>query len=241
CEIIALVKMRFDGLEKMAEKAEKEDAPFFALFDRPASPGTDGTTASNPVVRFAFAGDSAFFAIFENAKGNWALEISGQGIMKNFPYVCEKNIKAGYTFSPMYYIGEVEEKIDGVEPEAKILSIKVADGITTVGNYIFYKCTKATALTLPEGITSIGQGAFRNCQRLKTITLPESVTKIEKTAFVSCKTLTELYIPEGVTVVGSGIFEKCDKIDSLVVKTKSAEAIAVISAEYPTVTIVSDF
>ena len=202
---------------------------------------SDGTTASNPVVRFAFAGDSVFFAIFENAKGNWALEISGQGKMKNFPYVCQKNIDKGFTFSPMYYIGEVEDKIDGVEPEAKILSIKVAEGITTIGNYIFYKCTKATALTLPEGITSIGQGAFRNCQRLKTITLPESVTKIEKTAFVSCKTLTELYIPEGVTVVGSGIFEKCDKIDSLVVKTKSAEAIAVISAEYPTVTIVSDF
>ncbi|MBE5791208.1 MAG: rRNA methyltransferase [Clostridiales bacterium] len=43
CEIIALVKMRFDGLEKMAEKAEKEAAPFFAVFDRPASPGNLGT------------------------------------------------------------------------------------------------------------------------------------------------------------------------------------------------------
>ena len=43
CEIIALVKMRFDGLEKMEEKAEKEDAPFFAIFDRPASPGNLGT------------------------------------------------------------------------------------------------------------------------------------------------------------------------------------------------------
>ncbi len=43
CEIIALVKMRFDGLEKMAEKAEKEETPFFALFDRPASPGNLGT------------------------------------------------------------------------------------------------------------------------------------------------------------------------------------------------------
>ncbi len=43
CEIIALVRMRSDGLEKMAEKAEKEDAPFFAVFDRPASPGNLGT------------------------------------------------------------------------------------------------------------------------------------------------------------------------------------------------------
>ena len=201
---------------------------------------SDGTTASNPVVRFAFAGDSAFFAIFENAKGNWALEISGAGKMKNFPYVCQKNIDKGFTFSPMYYIGEVEDKIDGVEPEAKILSIKVAEGITTIGNYIFHQCTKATTLTLPEGITSIGQGAFRNCQRLKTITLPEAVTKIEKTAFVSCSGLTEIYIPEGVVEVGTGIFEKC-KPANITVKTKSAAAIAVIEAEYPTVTIVTEF
>ena len=201
---------------------------------------SDGTTASNPVVRFAFAGDSAFFAIFENAKGNWALEISGAGKMKNFPYVCQKNIDKGFTFSPMYYIGEVEDKIDGVEPEAKILSIKVAEGITTIGNYIFHQCTKATTLTLPEGITSIGQGAFRNCQRLKTITLPEAVTKIEKTAFVSCSGLIELYIPEGVVEVGTGIFEKC-KPANITVKTKSETAISVISAEYPTVTIVTEF
>ncbi len=43
CEIIALVKMRFDGLERMEKKAEEEDAPFFALFDRPSSPGNLGT------------------------------------------------------------------------------------------------------------------------------------------------------------------------------------------------------
>ena len=73
------------------------------------------------------------------------------------------------------------------------------------------------------------------------ITLPETVTRIEKTAFVSCKTLTEIYIPEGVVEVGNGIFDKCDKIDSLVVKTKSKTAIAVISAEYPEVTIVTEF
>ena len=69
----------------------------------------------------------------------------------------------------------------------------------------------------------------------------ETVTKIEKNAFLSCGKLVEIYIPAGVTTVGEGIFEKCDSIDSLVVKTKSAAAIEVISAEYPQVTIVSDF
>jgi len=43
CEIIALVKMRQDGLGRMAEAAAQADAPFYALFDRPASPGNLGT------------------------------------------------------------------------------------------------------------------------------------------------------------------------------------------------------
>ncbi|MBQ9976400.1 MAG: leucine-rich repeat protein, partial [Clostridia bacterium] len=91
-----------------------------------------------------------------------------------------------------------------------------------------------------EGITSIGQGAFRLCQRLTKITLPEAVTKIEKTAFVSCGALTEIYIPEGVVEVGTGIFEKCTTAN-ITVKTKSETAISVISAEYPEVTIVTEF
>lgn len=43
CEIIALIRMRHDGLERMEKAAENEQAPFFALFDRPASPGNLGT------------------------------------------------------------------------------------------------------------------------------------------------------------------------------------------------------
>ena len=40
CELIALVKQRQDGLERMSRA---EGAPFYALFDRPQSPGNLGT------------------------------------------------------------------------------------------------------------------------------------------------------------------------------------------------------
>ncbi len=43
CEIIALVRMREDGLQRIAQKARSEEAPLYALFDRPASPGNLGT------------------------------------------------------------------------------------------------------------------------------------------------------------------------------------------------------
>ena len=43
CEIIALVRMRKDALDRMAHAAELCAAPFYALFDRPQSPGNLGT------------------------------------------------------------------------------------------------------------------------------------------------------------------------------------------------------
>lgn len=43
CEMIALVRMREDGLVRIAEKAAGQEAPLYALFDRPASPGNLGT------------------------------------------------------------------------------------------------------------------------------------------------------------------------------------------------------
>ncbi len=43
CEIIALVRMRKDALDRMAHAAELCATPFYALFDRPQSPGNLGT------------------------------------------------------------------------------------------------------------------------------------------------------------------------------------------------------
>lgn len=43
CEIVALIRMRQDGLARAAARARESAAPLFALFDRPASPGNLGT------------------------------------------------------------------------------------------------------------------------------------------------------------------------------------------------------
>ena len=44
CEIIALVRERTDGLERIEEKTSKSSMPpLYAVFDRPASPGNLGT------------------------------------------------------------------------------------------------------------------------------------------------------------------------------------------------------
>ena len=194
---------------------------------------SDGTVATKPVKVFAAAGDNAFCAIYERRTGVWDLEISGSGKMKNFPYICDKNEKKGYTFTPMYYVSQNGEEIN-------VKTIKVHEGITSIGNYAFYRCTKATSVELPETVTSIGRGAFWVCARLQSIILPEAVTEIGNNAFNGCGALTSLYIPAGVDTFGEGVFIKCNT-QSLTVKTKSAKALEIIRREYSDITINSEY
>ncbi len=185
--------------------------------------------ATTPVARFGSMGDNAFYAMYENAKGNWKMVVSGTGAMKNFPYYSTKNEKKGYTFCPTHYMS-----LEGVE--TKIYAIEVLEGITTVGNYAFYKCTKASSVSLPDGITSIGQGAFRTCAKLVSVTLPEAVTKIEANAFNGCTNLTSINIPNGVTTIGADIFVKCNT-SALTVITAGEKMIDYISKNYPEITV----
>ncbi|MBR5459464.1 MAG: leucine-rich repeat protein, partial [Clostridia bacterium] len=186
---------------------------------------SDGTQASVPVVSLASMGDSVFGAFYKKSDSSWEMVVNGSGKMKNFPYVSPKNELKDYTFCPTYYLAKNND-------ETKITSIKMLDGVTTVGNYAFYKCTKATGVELPEGITSVGQGAFRGCTRLTSITLPEGVLKIEANAFNGCTNLTSVNIPDSVTEIGKDIFIKCNT-DNLTVDTENKMAISYLKESYP--------
>lgn len=48
--------------------------------------------------------------------------------------------------------------------------ITIPEGVTTFGNYAFYRCTGLYEITLPSTITTIANGTFGNCSNLGTIT-----------------------------------------------------------------------
>ena len=120
--------------------------------------------------------------------------------------------------------------------ETKILSLEVLDGITTIGNCAFYKCTKATSVVIPDSVTAIGQNAFWVCARLKTITLPEAVTKISKYAFNGSTSLTSINLPESVDAVGEDIFIKCNT-EGITVKTTNVNVMRYLINNYENITI----
>ena len=70
---------------------------------------------------------------------------------------------------------------------------------------------------IPEGVTSIGEEAFDRCTSLESITIPGSVTSIGNSAFSGCTSLANVEICEGVTSIGDWAFENCTSLESITI------------------------
>ena len=84
-----------------------------------------------------------------------------------------------------------------------------------LGDYVFYRCSGLTSLTLPSCVTSIGYQTFEGCSGLTSLTIPSGVTSIGGGAFYGCSGLTSLTIPSGVTKIGIYAFDGCSGLTSL--------------------------
>ena len=101
---------------------------------------------------------------------------------------------------------ELADPVIRMQFAGSLISIKIGDGITFIGNYVFDSCTGLTSINIPDSVTSIGKGAFYNCKGLTSITIPNSVTSIGNYAFHNCTGLTSINIPDSVTSIGEGVF-----------------------------------
>ncbi len=74
-----------------------------------------------------------------------------------------------------------------------LLSISMADNITSIGMQAFGMCSNLSSIRFSENLQTIGTNAFMQCARLKSISLPKSVTSIGAGAFGVCKSLEAIY------------------------------------------------
>ena len=96
-----------------------------------------------------------------------------------------------------------------------VTDLVIPDGVTSIRNYAFYKCTGLTSVTMPNSVTSIGEYAFYACDKLASITIPDSVTSIGGWAFWDCSGLTSVFIPNSVTSIGARAFWDCSGLTSV--------------------------
>ena len=96
-----------------------------------------------------------------------------------------------------------------------VQKIEIGNGVTSIGNFVFYGCSSLASITIPDGIASIGEYAFSDCHSLSSITLPNGVTSIGNLAFNGCSSLTSITLPNGVTSIGSSVFNGCSSLTSI--------------------------
>ena len=77
-------------------------------------------------------------------------------------------------------------------PEGKSGMFSIPNGITSVGDSAFSRCSNLTSVTIPSSVTLIGDWAFSDCSSLTSATIPNSVSSIGNGAYNGCKSLTSI-------------------------------------------------
>ncbi len=92
----------------------------------------------------------------------------------------------------------------------------IPEGVTSIGDSAFYRCSSLTSIRLPNTLTSIGEQAFSGCSGLTSISLPKILTSIGNNAFRDCSGLTSITIPERVTSIDFSAFYGCTSLASVI-------------------------
>lgn len=77
-------------------------------------------------------------------------------------------------------------------------------------------CWDFRSIRLPEGIVTIGDGAFYNCGNLKELVLPNSLVNLGGRLFCNSG-ITNISIPASVKSIGAGVFASAENLVSVTI------------------------
>ena len=104
-------------------------------------------------------------------------------------------------------------------PEIK--SVIVQEGITKLGNALFYRCQNMQTISLPSTLTELGyrifaqgSGGFQSYGGLTELTLPAGIQKLGGNALRQTN-ITELVIPARVSVIEDYLLSTCTKLKTV--------------------------
>ena len=124
---------------------------------------------------------------------NGVLAITGTGEMTDYDTYWDKNDGDSKVDTPWYNLKD------------KIGWVIIDDGVTSIGNYAFYKLPTLSKVVVSDTLISIGERAFYECGNLMELTFPASLKSISEDGFYACYNIKELTfkcsIPEGIDMI----------------------------------------
>ena len=174
-----------------AEIPDSPESDTEALLEEPAWDEIQETTASGE------CGDSLIWTLSSTG----VLTIAGAGDMWDFSTI--ETESSAVTTAPWF------------DRREEIKTVRILQGVTSIGNVAFMHCSNMTDITIPEGVTCIGDSAFSNCHGLTSVTIPAGAISIGSHAFYYCSNLSSITILEGVTLIETQAFDYCNSLTSL--------------------------
>ena len=87
-----------------------------------------------------------------------------------------------------------------------LVTVKLPESMTEVGEDIFADCKTLRGVKLPEGVSRINKEAFWGCSILEKINFPAKLTSVDDNAFVLCGSLELDNLPNSILHVGQSAF-----------------------------------
>lgn len=87
-----------------------------------------------------------------------------------------------------------------------LVTVKLPESMTEVGEDIFADCKTLRGVKLPEGVSRINKEAFWGCSILEKINFPAKLTSVDDNAFVYCGLLELDNLPSSLLYVGQSAF-----------------------------------
>lgn len=98
-----------------------------------------------------------------------------------------------------------------------ITSVRVESGVTSVGDFAFFRMKKLTAVTLADSVSTIGGWAFYDCGAMELLDLGDGIITIETSAFEQCLALMSVRLPDGLQYIGNQAFYRCRSMKSITI------------------------
>lgn len=96
-----------------------------------------------------------------------------------------------------------------------IKKVVVEEGVSSLGEYIFWDCPSLTEVKLPNSLTTLRKECFKHCTAFKSIILPDNISMIDESAFEECNALETVTFPKSLKEVSTKAFYNCNlkKVD----------------------------